>query len=217
MPEITFKRPSVDPQPVSSQIDWSGALEVTFEYRGSPGYAWPILLTYGPNTLKRTSSREIRDYAQQSYVSSQATYRGQAFVRNAVSIEGSVTVEPISANPKFANIAGAPENPDSTHAIWENRNGVNTFVQFKESSIFAGIESYYAPEWTASVEWLTGNPVSTFEPGTLYALPETDTFVDPTGWEWLCTSVSQQPHGNSYRITAQLMGSPDWPAAIYST
>lgn len=212
----THSKPFGDPIPVSAQVDWSGALEATFQFRGLPNYDWPLLRPFGGITLRRTSSREVREYASQSYVISEATYRGRAFIRNQVSIEGTVTAEPITAHPKFADAAGTPEEPDPENAIWENRNGINTFVQWKNNSAYAGIESYLAPEWTATVEWLSDG-ISDFVPGIIYALPEAGDFSDNSGFQWLCTAVSQQPHGNAYRINAQLLGATNWPSRIYST
>jgi hypothetical protein len=214
---VTHSKPFGDPVPVSAQVDWSGAFEVTFQYRGAPGYDWPLLKIAGNENLRRTSSREIREYTSQGYVISEATYRGRAFGRDMVSIEGTVTTEPITAHPRFSDLAGTPEDPNPTHAIWENRNGVNTFVQWKNDSDYAGMDSFLSPEWTASVEWMSQSRVSVFQPGIIYALPDAGDFEDNSGFEWLCTAISQQPHGNAYRITAQLLGSNDWPSAIYTT
>jgi hypothetical protein len=213
---VTHSKPFGDPVPVSAQVDWSGALEATFQFRGAPGYDWPFLKSFGGTTLRRTSSREIKEYASQEYVISEATYRGRAFIRNQISIEGTVTTEPITAHHKFEELAGSPAEPDSTYAIWENRNGINTFVQWKNDSNYAGMDSFLSPEWTASVEWLS-DTVSNFVPGTIYALPDAGDFSDDSGFEWLCTAVSQQPHGNAYRINAQLIGSQNWPSTIYTT
>lgn len=214
---ITHSKPFGEPKAVATQLDWNGAAEVTFEYRGDSGYEWPLFKEFAGATLRRVSSRELKEYSTQTYVVQQATYRGRLFGRDAVSIEGTVTNEPITAHPRFANAAGTVEEPDTEVAIWEQKNGVNTFVQWRDDSPYAGMEFYLAPEWTASVEWLSTTLVSTFQPGIIYELPQMDTFEDDSSFEWLCSTISQQPHGNAYRITAQLIGATEWPATIYST
>ncbi len=217
MSQVVHQKAFGDPIAVSAQIDWSGAFEVTFEMHGAQGYAWPLSLTYANQSLRRVSVTENTDFHNQAHVISQASYRGKAFTRNAVSIEASVTSEPITSNPAFAAIAGTVEDPITTHAIWEERNGANKFIQWKDDSIHAGIESYLAPEWTATVEWLHPNMVGTYSPGVIYDLPSTEGFEDNSSFNWLCSSISQQPHGAAYRISAQLIGALNWPPLIYPT
>lgn len=217
MSAITHQKAFGDPIAVSSQIDWSGALEVTFEVHGAQDYAWPLTKTFGTRTLRRVSVTENTDYHNQAHVISQASYRGKGFTRDAVSIEAAVTSEPITANAHFAAIAGTPEDPITTHAIWEEKNGVNKFVQWRDDSPHAGIEHYLAPEWTATVEWLNDSIVGAYSPGVIYTLPTTEGFGDSSSFSWLCSSISQQPHGSAYRISAQLIGAPNWPSLIYPT
>ena len=213
----THKKAFGDPQLVAVQLDWSGAIEATFQYQGAAGYAWPLTKTVNGQTLRRVSVTETSDFVNEGYIISKANYRGRGFGRDAVSIEGTVNSEPITAHPQFASIAGTVEEPITTDAIWEQRNGVNTFVQFKDDSTHAGIENFLSAEWNATVEWYSTTIVSVFQPATIYALPTTECFEDTSGYDWLCSSVSQQPHGGAYRISAQLIGAANWPAEIYTT
>ncbi len=140
-------------------------------------------------------------------------YRGRAFVRNKISYEASLTVEPIQSHPLFDTLAGTEDTPNLTEARWVMEDNRNVFVGFREDSEFAGIDSYYAPEWTARVEWLQTEYNTDFFPGQVYSTIEEGYLLDG---QFLCTGLSQEPFGKAKRITAHLLRAPTWDPKIYT-
>lgn len=205
---------------ISAQVDEYGALECVFRRRyiraadDSP-YDWPVTKQFNDKTVQFTGSRENFDVFNQSVMLSEATYRGHAFTKNFISMEGTVTSEPITAHPDFEDWAGTAEAPISTNAIWETSNGKNRFVQFRDDFELAGITTYLAPQWTVNLTWFSNSIDLTATPGRRYTLPTIPNFEPLEDLQYLATAVSQEQNGASFKITAQLLAAPTWSTDLY--
>lgn len=205
----------------AAQVDEYGALETTYRRRyartipSADPYEWPETKTLNGKTLRFTGAREQFDVFDQAIIVSEATYRGAAFTKNFVSLEGTVTPEPITAHPDFPDWAGTSESPNYANAIWENSNGKTRFVQFRDDYDLAGIASYLAPQWTVNLTWMADSIDLDATPGKTYSLPTVPNFVPLTGLEYLATSLQQEQNGGAFRITAQLLGAPAWSTDLY--
>ena len=219
----TIKRPAdfnVDSL-VSAQVDEYGALECVYRrryLRASPSadpYEWPVEKQFNDKTLQFTGARENFDVFNQSAIITEATYRGHAFTKNFISMEGTVTPEPITAHPDFETWAGTSEAPIHANAIWETSNGKKRFVQFRDDYDLAGITTYLAPQWTVNLTWLSESINLSATPGKRYNLPTVPNFEPLDNLEYIATAVSQEQNGGAFKITAQLLAAPNWSTDIY--
>jgi hypothetical protein len=208
--------------PVSAQVDDRGALEVVYRHRyarssaDAPPFSWPLTKTFGSSTLTLVSSRELSDVLSESLGTTEASYRGKAFSKDFVTVEASITNEPITAHPDFSDWAGTADTPNTDNAIWETIDGVNRFVQFRDDYQLAGITTYLAPEWTFTLEWMSDSASLSIQPGNVYALPPIPNFSMINGLSLLATSVQQEQNGGAWKIGVQLLGAPNWSSDLYS-
>lgn len=202
---------------IASHFDWSGTAEITvevfFESDLEQTYNWGVTKTFGGIELEFVSSTCSKENADEPFSLSTAVYRGRAFLRNKVAYEASLTVEPIQSHPLFDTLAGTEDTPNLTEARWVMEDNRNVFIGFREDSEFAGIDSYYAASWTATVEWLQLNYNTDFFPGQVYTTIEDGYLLDG---QFLCTGLSQEPFGKAKRITAHLLRAPTWDSRIYT-
>lgn len=207
--------------PVSAQVDDRGALEVVYRHRyarssaDAPPFEWPITKAFGSSTLVLVSSREVSDVLSETLGTTEASYRGMAFSKDFVTVEASITNEPITAHPDFSDWAGTPEEPNESNAIWETSDGVNRFVQFRDDYALAGITTYLAPEWTFTLEWMSPSASLNIQPGNVYTLPPIPNFSMINNLSLLATSVEQEQNGGAWKIGVQLLGAPNWSSDIY--
>ena len=208
--------------PVSAQVDEMGALEVTFRTRytrtgpNTEPFEWPLTKTLGSFQLAFVGSRENVEMLSDKLGTSEGPYRGLAFSKNFVTVEGTISNEPITAHPNFNDWAGDAETPDTENAIWEDYDGAKRFVQFRDDFELAGITTYLAPQWTFNLTWLAANADAATVPGKVYTLPSIPNFSMFGGLSLLGTSVGQEQNGASWKITAQLLGAPFWSSDIYT-
>lgn len=207
---------------MSASVDEYGALEVSYRRRylrtssSQDPYEWDQIKFFGGKEVHFTGSRETFDVFDQTVVITDATYRGAAFTKNFISVEGTVNPEPITAHPNFESWAGTSESPNAANAIWETTAGKKRFVQFRDDYDLAGITTYLAPEWTVSITWMSESISLDATPGKRYNLPSIPNFTPLPDLQYLATSVQQEQNGGAYKITAQLLGAPSWSQDIYT-
>ena len=207
---------------ISANVDEYGALEVVYRRRylrtssGQDPYEWAETKTLNAKVLRFTGARENFDVFDQTVIITEATYRGLAFTKNFVSVEGTVKPEPITAHPNFEDWAGTAESPNATNAIWEESSGKNRFVQFRDDYALAGITTYLSPEWTVNLTWMSDDIALDATPGKVYELPTIPNFTPLPNLDYLATSLQQEQNGGAFKITAQLLGAPNWSTDIYT-
>lgn len=208
--------------PISAQVDEQGAIEVVFRTRyartgpNTEPFEWPATKTLGSVQLAFVGSKENVEMLSDSLGTSEGTYRGAAFTKNFVTVEGTISNEPITAHPDFTTWAGDAETPNTNNAIWEDYDGAKRFVQFRDDFELAGITTYLAPQWTFNLTWMAANADDATVPGQVYTLPPIPNFSMFNGLSLLGTSVAQEQNGASWKITAQLLGAPAWSSDIYT-
>jgi hypothetical protein len=212
----------VEEFPVSAQVDDMGAIEVTFRHRfarsgaEAPPYDWPATKTLGSSQLALVSSREVTEMLDEGVGTSEATYRGAAFSKKFVFVEGTITNEPITAHPDFEDWAGTEDDPNAENAIWEDYDGRKRFIQFRDDYALAGITTYLAPQWTFNLTFMSDDATSALVPGKIYSMPSIPNFSLFNGLDLLSTSVAQEQNGAAWRIQVQLLGAPDWSSDLYT-
>ena len=134
----------------------------------------------------------------------------------SVEIIAAVQTEPIETHPDFATLAGTAASP-ANGAIYDDDG---RFTGWAATSAYRGIESYLAPTVRvriAEVDTVDVTSADLEEIGTIQSVSASDA-PTPSGYNWLCTDVSQVDQGDDYLITREytLSGPSGWNTDIYA-
>ena len=125
--------------------------------------------------------------------------------RKRISVEAQSSTENIQAHPKFQDLAGTPDEPNETNALWVTTNNTEQtkrFVEFKKSGL-VGVSSYIAG--TGSTLRVTYFDIwanfkeLTSEIGTAN-FPDIENLWGSSR-SWLLAGANAEPFGTRWKIT----------------
>jgi hypothetical protein len=166
--------------------------------------------------------------SQTTMLEQRSVYAYASAAKKRLSIDANSGTEPITANPRFQDLAGTPENPNETNALWVASNDTEStkrFVEFKKPGL-VGVSSYiagngctlkvtYFDSWGAFAMLVNDIGKISFPPVAIWGSTQS----------WLLAGATAEPFGERWKITlmyrnasanyGQYVGA-GWSSLIYS-
>jgi len=184
----------------------------------------------GADTQRSIISRSMTfdEGSQTTMLEQRSIYAYASAAKKRLSIDANSGTEPITANPRFQDRAGTPENPNETNALWVASNDTEStkrFVEFKKPGL-VGVSNYIAGNGCTL-------KVTYFDIWSAFALLVNDigkiSFPPVAIWgsvqSWLLAGATAEPFGDRWKITlmyrnasanyGQYTGA-GWSSLIYS-
>jgi hypothetical protein len=142
--------------------------------------------------------------SQTTTLEQRSIYSYASSAKKRLSIDANSGTEPITANPRFQDLAGTPETPNETNALWVASNDTEStkrFVEFKKPGL-VGVSSYIAGNgctlkvtyfdiWSAFAQTVNDIGKISFPPVPIWG----------TTLSWLLAGATAEPFGDRWKIT----------------
>lgn len=190
--------------------EWGNVIQTSIHvYRNNQISA--ILSPTGLPDMSADSQRSIisrsmtfDDVSQTTTLEQRSIYAYASAAKKRLSIDANSGTEPITANPRFQELAGTPDTPNETNALWVNSNdtaSTKRFVEFKKPGL-VGVSSYIAGNGCTL-------KVTYFDIWGAFAQVVNDigkiSFPQVAIWgstqSWLLAGATAEPFGERWKIT----------------